>query len=374
MIPYASQLQPGARYPYPEFPSLGYDPFQPPPSGLEGYTAAQLATLENSFRGLQSASDQVDSTGPIHPEEPVPPTHVHSKGVLSVHHKSGKTQPSASLLSKKSRPQTPSLHVPTRDSTSDLADMDWDSEPRTESQLEPKSESEKKAASWGTNQKQSRSQTPDPTPNKKVRSAPDPTPAESARGGWKEICTRSVNKHPDLMRHLEQRKTDLVYHYYHEIMDTSSNESPGHRDWKTEKDLPADLKGLEKERLTYEQIKTLAFFKPGIRRKYGTAFRWRGHIRSEYARLLETVEKGRFKLPAQLLHSCNPCLVGQYLFCKVSSENLSSRQSTSSPANSSVIHPEPALQSQVKKWRPPPQPIPMSTFPYPSPDPGSEST
>ncbi|KAJ5606972.1 hypothetical protein N7537_003591 [Penicillium hordei] len=292
MVPYASQLQPGATYPYPEVPSLGYDPFPPPPSGLEGYTAAQLATLENSFRGLQSASNPVDSTGPIHPEEPVPPTHVYSKGILSGHHKSGKTQPSASLLSKKIRPQTSSSHVPTRDSTSDLADMDWDSEPRTESELEPKSRSEKRVASWGTNQKRSRSQTHDPTPNKKVRSAPDPTPAEPARGEWKEIRTRSVNRHPDLMRHLGQRKTDPVYHYYHEIMDTSSNESPGHWDWKTEKDLPANLKGLEKERLTYEQIKTLAFFKPGIRRKYGTAFRWRGHIRSEYAAFSKPWRRG----------------------------------------------------------------------------------
>lgn len=155
------------------------------------------------------------------------------------------------------------------------------------------------------------------------------------------------------MRHLERRKTDPVYHYYHEIMDTSSNETSWHLNWKTEKDLPADLQGLEKKRLTYEQIKTLAFFKPGIRKKYESAFRWRGQIRSEYAPLLETVEKGRFKMPAQLLHSCNPCLVGQYLFWKVSSENLFPRQTTSSPATSCAIHPElasppiPALSSQV---------------------------
>ena len=122
---------------------------------------------------------------------------------------------------------------------------------------------------------------------------------------------------------------------------------------ETEKDLPADLKALEKERLTYEQIKTLAFFKPDIRKKYETAFRWRGQIHTEYTHLLETVEKGRFKMPTQLLHSCNPCLVGQYLFWKVSSENLSPRQTTSSPATSSAIDPElasppiPTLSSQV---------------------------
>ncbi|CAI7571276.1 unnamed protein product [Penicillium discolor] len=438
LIPYASQLQPGDRYPYPEFPSLGYYPFPPPPSDLEGYTATRLSTLENSFRELQSASNPLYSTGPIHPEELGPLTHVHSNGILPGHHKSGKPQPSASLPSKENRPRTPSPHVPTRDSTSDLADMDWDSEPRTESELDPESESEKRVASRGINQKRPRPQTPDPTPNKKVRSGPDPTPAEPGRGKWKEICTKSVNKHPDLMRHLERRKTDP----------------------KTEKDLPADLKGLEKERLTYEQIKTLAFFKPGIRKKYETAFRWRGQIRSEYAHLLETVEKGRFKMPAQLLHSCNPCLVGQYLFWKVSSENLSPRQTTSSenlsprqttssPATSSAIDPElasppipalssqvpgstqndtkmpmllhklrmaqrdrnnqysvnqtmsalltvqraevtalrgriqsydtlledhPALQSQVKKWPPLPQPTPMSTFPCPKPYPGTEST
>ncbi|CAI7588814.1 unnamed protein product [Penicillium palitans] len=189
LIPYASQLQPGERYPYPEFPSLGYDPFPLPPSGLEGYTATQLATLGNSFQGLQSASNPVDSTGPIHPEELVPPTHVHSKGILPGHHKSGKTQPSASLPSKEDRPRTPSSHVPTHDLTSDLADMDWDSEPRTDAELEPEpepepeseseSESEKRSASRGTNQKRPRPQTPDPTPNKKVRSPP----AEPAPGG-----------------------------------------------------------------------------------------------------------------------------------------------------------------------------------------------
>ncbi|KAJ9484364.1 hypothetical protein VN97_g9019 [Penicillium thymicola] len=350
MIPYASHLQP--EYPYPEFPSLGYDPFPSPPPGLEEYTAAQVSALENSFRGLQSPNNPVDSTGPIQPEELVPPTHVHSKGILPGHHKSGETQPSASFPSKTNRPRR-SPHVPTRDSTSCLADMDWDSEPRTESELEPAPESEKRVAYQSTNQKRSRFQTSDPIPNKKVRSAPDPTPTEPPRARWKEICTRSVNKHPDLMRHLEQRETDPVYHYYHEIMDTSSNQSSWHWDWKTEKDLPADLKGLEKERLTHKQIKTLVFFKPSIRKKYETAFRWRGQIRSEYARLLETVEKGRFKLPAQLLHSCNPCLVGQYLFYKVSSENPSSRQTTSSPAKSSAIHPElasppiPAQPSQV---------------------------
>ncbi|KAJ5969813.1 hypothetical protein N7501_006061 [Penicillium viridicatum] len=322
MIPYASHLQPGDRYPYPEFPSLGYGPFPSPPSGLE-----ELSTLENSFQGLQYPSNPVDST-------------------------------------------------------SDLVDMDWDSEPRTES------ESEKRVASRGTNQKRFRSQNPDPTPNKKT------------------------------------------------------------------------LKGLEKELLTYEQIKTLAFFKPEIRKRYETVFRWRGQIRSEYARLLETVENGRFKLPARLLHSCNPCLVGQYLFWKVSSENLPSRQTTSSPAKSPAIHPKlanppipaqpasqqatnpalssqvpgsaqndirmavllhelrmtqrdrqnhssfsqtlsaqlivqsaevtalrdriqrydtlleghPALQFQVKKWPPLPQPTRMSTPPCPKPHPGSDST
>ncbi|KAJ5413338.1 hypothetical protein N7465_005643 [Penicillium sp. CMV-2018d] len=394
MIPYASHLQPRDRYPYPEFPSLGYGPFPSPPSGLE-----ELSTLENLFQGLQYPSNPVGST-------------------------------------------------------SDLVDMDWDSEPRTES------ESEKRVASRGTNQKRFRSQTPDPTPNKKVRSAPDPTPAEPARGEWKEIFTRSVHKHPDLMRHLEQRKTDPVYHYYHEIMDTSSNQSSIYWNWKTENDLSADLRGLEKELLTYEQIKTLAFFKPGIRKRYETAFRWSGQIRSEYARLLETVENGRFKLPARLLHSCNPCLVGQYLFWKVSSENLPSSQTTLSPAKSPAIHPElanppipaqpaekqatnlalssqvpgsaqndirmavllhelrmtqrdrqnhssfsqilsaqlivqsaevtalrdriqrydtlleghPALQFQVKKWPPLPQPTRMSTPPCPKPHPGFDST
>lgn len=55
----------------------------------------------------------------------------------------------------------------------------------------------------------------------------------------------------------------------------------------------------------------LAFFKPTIRRKYETAFQMdRGYIRTQYAHFLETVEKGRFKLPAQLLHSCIPRLVG----------------------------------------------------------------
>ncbi|KAJ5932670.1 hypothetical protein N7516_007159 [Penicillium verrucosum] len=433
MIPYASHLQPE----YPEFPNLGYDPFPSPPPGLEEYTAAQLSALENSFRGLQSPSDPVDSTGPIQPEELVSPTHVHCKGILPGHHKSGETQPSTSFPSKTNRPQTPSPHVLTRDSTSGLADMDCDSEPRTESELEPASESEKRVAYQSTNQKRSRSQTSDPIPNKKVRSAPDPTPTEPARARWKEICTRSVSKHPDLMRHLEQRETDPVYRYYHEIMDTSSKQSSWHWDWKTEKDLPADLKGMEKERLTHKQIETLLFFKPTIRKKYETAFRWRGQIRTEYAHLLETVENGRFKLPVQLVHSCNPWLVGQYLFCKVSSENPSSRQITLSPAKSSAIHPElasppipaqspqvpgstqndvtmpvllhewrmtqrgrnnqssvnqtlsamltvqcaevtalrdriqsydtlledhPALQSQVKKWSPLPQPTPMSTF------------
>ncbi|KAJ5401476.1 uncharacterized protein N7487_007372 [Penicillium crustosum] len=450
LISYASQLQPGD-YPYPEFPSLGYDLFLPPPSGLEGYTATRLPTLENSFQGLQSASNPVYSTGPIHPEELVPPAHIHSNGIIPGHHKSGKTQPPASFPSKKNRPRTPSPHVPTRDSASNLADMDWDSEPRTESELDPESEPEKRVASRIVNQKRPRPQTPDPTPNKKVRSGPDPTPAEPARGEWREICTRSVSKHPDLMRHLERRKTDPVYHYYHEVMATPSNETSWQLDWNTEEDLPADLKGLEKERLTHEQIKTLAFFKPGIRKKYKTAFRWRGQIRTEYAHLLETVEKGRFKMPAQLLHSCNPCLVGQYLFWKVSSssENLSPTQTTSSPATSSAIHSELAspsipalssqvpnstqndtktamllhklrmtqrdrnnqysvnqtmsalltvqnaevtalrdriqsydtllgdhlaLQSQVKKWPPLPQPTPIFTYPRPKPYPGTEST
>ncbi|CAI7612030.1 unnamed protein product [Penicillium glandicola] len=383
-----SELQFTAEYPYPQFVGLGSGTF-PPLSGMEGHTAARLTVMENSFQGLQSTGDPFGPFDPIQYQVPVPPPHVQSKGALLG--------------------QTPN---PNR--ASNPADVDRDSGLTAESELGPESKSEQRVAlaSQGTIRKQSRSQTHDSTPNKKGRSGPDSTLSQPARNRWKEVPTTSVHRHPKLMSFLEQRTTDPVYHFYHEIMGTSKNQSTTRVNWKTERDLPEDLKGLENKRLTDEQIKTLAFFNPTVRRNYEWAFRSRGIIRAQYAHLLETVENGRFKLPAYVLHS-SPKIGGQpYTASFPSPDTLKdtataellrklgrARRDRNIPYSSSqtlYAHLEvqrreataldrirhydalqedhPALQSQVKKWEPLPQPTPMPTIPFPKPDLESKHT